>query len=221
MRPNGESTTTTSLARLDRALLPNSSPRPSRSRRGGSCRSARRACPCRRRRAGVAHLVGTEAHERHRAADEPDAVPAARSPRGTPGSGPLPSSSRTLTLSRSCMPMIGKYSGSATSFAPCSAAISIRRPASFRLASTCGPEAICTAASASRRAGGAERPRRAQRSRRATRCTCAHGMTSILIGAPAADRCAARCARVSIASAPSQERSSSACNAVPARPRDG
>jgi hypothetical protein len=39
--------------------------------------------------------------------------------------------------------MMEKYSGSTTSFAPCSTAISISRSASLKLAATFGPEAIC------------------------------------------------------------------------------
>jgi hypothetical protein len=53
-----------------------------------------------------------------------------------------PGSSRTLTLSSSFMPMIGKNSGNTTRRAPCPAALAIRRRASLRLPSTFGPEAI-------------------------------------------------------------------------------
>src|SRR5512139_1316390 len=44
------------------------------------------------------------------------------------------------------MPMMAKNSGSTTSFAPCSAALAIRRRASLRLPSTLGPDAIWMAA---------------------------------------------------------------------------
>ncbi len=60
--------------------------------------------------------------------------------------GPAPSFSRMATLSVSFMPMMQKYSGSAMMRAPVAAASSISRAASSRLACTCGPEAICTAA---------------------------------------------------------------------------
>ena len=53
------------------------------------------------------------------------------------------------------MPMMAKYSGSATSCAPAAAAIAISRAASFRLALTFGPEAICTPAMRTTGAAGA------------------------------------------------------------------
>ena len=60
--------------------------------------------------------------------------------------GPLPSCSRTATLSVSFMPIMAKYSGKTTSLAPWLAATSIRRSASLKLAATLGPEAIWIAA---------------------------------------------------------------------------
>ena len=60
--------------------------------------------------------------------------------------GPLPSASRAFTLSVSFMPMMQKYSGSATRRAPASTASSMSCSASARLAGTLGPDAIWMAA---------------------------------------------------------------------------
>ena len=56
--------------------------------------------------------------------------------------GPWPSCSRTRTLSVSVNPIIAKYSGNTTSFAPWFTATSISRSASFKLDATTGPDAI-------------------------------------------------------------------------------
>src|SRR6185503_21246393 len=60
--------------------------------------------------------------------------------------GPRPSGSRALTLSPSRRPMMQKYSGSATNFAPWRAASPMSASASARFAATSGPDTICTAA---------------------------------------------------------------------------
>src|SRR3569623_1609188 len=59
---------------------------------------------------------------------------------------PLPKCSACATLSESRMPMIGQYSGSSTSCAPCCAACPISAPPAARLCLTSSVDTVCTAA---------------------------------------------------------------------------
>ena len=124
-----------------------SAPRPCRSRTVHLV-VARDALALVRRRRGrrCAPCPARDARERHRAADDPDAVRARGLGEEVPGSARRRRAPRTATLSASFMPMMQKYSGSATSAAPCAAACATRSAAAARFSATLCVDTICTAA---------------------------------------------------------------------------